>query len=76
MVTASPCLVVMLDDEGVTVTVGVVIAGVVKLAVTVVSARKVTAHVTEATDVHPDHEEKVLWPDRAGAVSAKEAPVL
>jgi len=32
--------------------------------------------VTAAVDAHPDHEEKVLMPTRAGAVRVKEEPEL
>ena len=39
-----------------------------------VSAVKITAQVTLAVDLHPDHEEKVLMPTRAGAVRVKGEP--
>jgi hypothetical protein len=46
------------------------------LAVTVVSAFNVTPHVTVLADAQPDHEEKTLEPDVAGAVSVKDVPGL
>jgi hypothetical protein len=36
----------------------------------------VTVQVTVLADVHPVHEEKVLLPDEAGAVSVTEVPEL
>ncbi len=44
------------------------------MAVTVVSALNVTAHTVPVVDAHPDHEENVLMPARAGATREKDAP--
>jgi hypothetical protein len=66
--TAGP----VLDWFTVTVAVGVI----AKPAVTVLLALIVTLQVTVVVVVQPVHEEKVLLPDIAGAVSMIEVPAL
>ena len=73
--TESDCAVVIENVAGVTVTVGVVF-GEAKVAVTVVLALIVTWQTAVAAVVHPAHEEKVLLPAFAGAVTVTTVPEL
>jgi hypothetical protein len=67
--------VVMENEAGVTVTVGVVF-GAAKVAVTVEFALMVTWQATVAVAVHPAQEAKVLLPAAAGAVIVTAVPAL
>jgi hypothetical protein len=62
-VTVKGCAVVMLAADGVTVTVGVISAGMAYFAVTVALAFIATVQVTVLVEVHPLQELKVLPPD-------------